>query len=272
MRYVPLQELLKEIFESAEGRKIQRRLSRAQQYADGKEEEECLAYIQRNGSGKWSALKEELIHRWGKKCWYTEVMPLGSDLTIDHYRPKRHYRWMAFAPENFRVACAYSNSQHFNSEHDCNGGKGDLFPLMSGTARATDSEALEFENPIILDPCNPSDCDLLAFQSDGRPVIHPHHAKDAEACLRVEASKLLLNLDHPELNKARETLYHIIRKAVSRHEELPEGSAAKLEIEDELEAMLTIKAQFSVAAWFYLGCYRNKPWVGHLMHKFRPSS
>lgn len=271
MRHVPLHALLKDIFATTEGKKIQRALFRAQSKVDGKDEEEGLTYIQRNGSEKWSPLKQAFIDRLGKKCWYTEVVPPGSDLEIDHYRPKRHYRWLAFDPENFRVSCAYANSPHFNEEHQCNGGKGEEFPLDCAQVRATSKAEFDKENPILLDPCEPEDCALVAFQSDGRPVIHPDFAKDPNACHRMDLSKILLNLDHPEFNKLREKLYHTIDKAVRRHDEFSPDSPSREEIEQELEMMLAPEAEFSTAARAFLRGHRDKAWVERVLEKARHS-
>lgn len=272
MRHIPLQTLLNDIFTSAEGKKIQQTLAQAQLKVDAKDEEEAQAYIHRNGSGKWSPLKHEFIDRLGKKCWYTEVITLGSDLEIDHYRPKRHYRWLAFDPENFRVSCAYANKFHFNKEHQCRGGKGEEFPLSNAQARAASKAELDNEHPIILDPCEPKDCELVTFHPDGRPTIHPDYVKDKEANRRLDLSKILLNLDHPEFNKCRERLYHTIERDVRRHDEAAPGSPSKEEIEQELETMIAPHSQFSAAALCYLRNYRTQPWVEQLLVRARHSS
>ena len=75
--------------------------------------------------------------------------------------------------------------------------------------------------PVILDPCKKEDCDLLAFQGDGRPVLNPAYADDPIARRRVEDSKVLLNLDHPDFNSKREQLYHDIAEDVNAYEALP---------------------------------------------------
>jgi hypothetical protein len=108
---------------------------------------------------------------------------------------------------------------------------------------------------------------MVAFQSDGRPVIHPDFSKNLNACHRMDLSKILLNLDHPEFNKLREELYHTIDKAVRRHDEFSPDSPSREEIEQELELMLSPKAAFSSAARTYLRYHRDKAWVEHVLEK-----
>ncbi len=120
-----------------------------------------------------------------------------------------------------RVACPFANSQHHNEEHGCAGGKGDEFPLLDPTRKATGVRSTRYEEPVILDPCSEEDCALVAFQADGRPVLDPRYANDPVARRRLEESKLLLNLDHPDFNAQRERLLHEINEDVLTHEDLP---------------------------------------------------
>ena len=135
MRPIPIHDLLSEIFETPAGGRLQRCLLSAHDKVAQMDSDERQEYFNANGSAKWSPLKDELIRRLGHKCWYTEAKPLGAQLTIDHYRPKRDYWWLAFEPGNFRVACPYSNSPEHNEEHGCSGGKGNAFPLIGAGAR-----------------------------------------------------------------------------------------------------------------------------------------
>ena len=151
------------------------------------------------------------------------------------------------------------------SFHNRVGGKGANFPLLAPGTRAKRRCQLKVEKPVILDPCEPKDCALVAFQTDGRPVIHPGHAADAEAILRVDESKILLNLDHPDFNSKREQLYHEIADDVEAYEELAPESASKTKIRRRIARRISGKAPFSVAAKQYLQLYRHLEWVEDLL-------
>ena len=168
MRHVPLKGLIKTIFANATGKQNKQRLVRAHKALKGKAKDQRQNYIDQNGSKKWSPIKNRMTSHLGNKCWYTEAEVIGASLTIDHYRPKSDYWWLAFDVENYRVACPYANSPKHNEEQGCAGGKGDSFPLLDEKKRATCKGQLKYEKPVILDPCKKEDCDSVAFHSDGR--------------------------------------------------------------------------------------------------------
>lgn len=106
---------------------------------------------------------------------------------------------------------------------------------------------------------------LLAFQADGRPVLNPAYADDPIASRRVEESKVLLNLDHPDFNSKREQLYRHIGEDVKAHEALPEDSSSRVAIRVRMEKRLAANAPFSTAARYYLQVHRNLSWVEELL-------
>jgi hypothetical protein len=203
----------------------------------------------------------------GNKCWYTEAELVGANLTIDHYRQKCDNWWLAFDVRNFRVACPFASSPKHNEEHGCAGGKGDNFPLIPPSVRGTDEESIKLERPVILDPCKKEDCDLLAFQADGRAILHPIYADDPIAKERVETSKILLNIDHPDFNSKRERLYHDIAEDVKAYEALPEDSEPRADIRNRMGRRRAPNAAFSTAARYYLQVHRHLGWVEELLRQ-----
>jgi hypothetical protein len=143
--------------------------------------------------------------------------------------------------------------------------KGDNFPLIPPSVRGTDEESIKLERPVILDPCKKEDCDLLAFQADGRPTLNPVYAADLIAKERVEKNKILLNIDHPDFNAKRERLYHDIAEDVKAHEALPADSQSRVDIRVRMERRLAANAPFSTAARYYLQVHRNLTWVEELL-------
>lgn len=265
MRYVPIQSLLQTIFADPEGTEDKRRLDRAHKTAAPKPPENRKKYIDNNGTTKWTPIKNRFTAMLGNKCWYTEAELVGASLTIDHYRPKCDYWFLAFSPDNYRVACPYANSPIHNEEHGCGGGKGDKFPLHDETKKAKRPRTTKYEKPIILDPCNEDDCKLIAFLPDGRPVLHPNFAQDPIAKLRVEKSKILLNLDHPNFNSQREQLRRAIDRDVKSHEISVGDPDHQEDIRNSLVQRISQTAPFSIAARQYLSAYRHLAWVPELL-------
>jgi hypothetical protein len=265
MRYVPIANLIARFYQTEAGKKAKDRLAAAHKQAKSRVGAKRQKYIRNNGGDKWSPIKVEFTKQLGKKCWYTEVETTGAHLDIDHFRPVCDYWWLAFNPKNYRVACSFSNSPEHNTEHGCAGGKGDQFPLLQPIQRATKNSNLHLERPVILDPCVQADCDLLAFQADGRPVLNPNFATDQIALKRVNESKLILNLDHPDFNAKREQLYHDIMDDVETYEEPNATEREKSKVLNRMRNKLSQKAPFSTAARCYLRYYQYLDWVQELL-------
>lgn len=261
MRHIPLGELTAQLFSGPAGKKSRARLFRGHLKLAAMPPADRQGYVRRNGPGKWSPLKRWLTGKLGNKCWYTEAELIGAPLAIDHFRPVCDYWWLAFDASNYRVACAFANSPEHNPLYGCAGGKGDAFPLLGTGPRAKGRNKLRCERPVILDPCDKADCDLVAFQADGRPVLNPAHAADPIALRRVEESKILLNLDHPDFNSKREQLCNDIADDVHAYGALPAGSPARATIEARLEGRLAASAPFTSAARYYLRLHRHLDWV-----------
>jgi hypothetical protein len=265
MRHINLNAVLTDVFNGAEGKKVKARLERAHKKATADLVARQTAYVRKNGPNKWKPVKERATNAVGKKCWYTEVELIGAPLVVDHYRPVCDYWWLAYDAENYRIACPWANSPEHNAEHGCAGGKGESFPLLPPGQRAADKNSLHTESPVILDPCSAADCDLLAFQADGRPVLNPAYRGNAAAEHRVQKSMIFLNLDHAEFNSQREQLCRAIAEDVESHEALDQQSPQRAKIRARLKAMLLPTAPFSTAARFYLQLHRHLDWVQALL-------
>jgi len=267
MRHIELSTLLVQIFADDDGKKAKQRVERAHKKVAKKLLPKTRKkYIDDYGRKKWKPIKDLLTAQLGNKCWYTEVELIGAPLAIDHYRPVYDYWWLAFDADNYRVACPWANSPEHNAEHGAGGGKGQNFPLLPPAIRATKKNELPNEQPVILDPCNAADCALLAFQADGRPILHPKFAANAIATQRVEQSKILLNLDHPAFNSKREQLCREMADDVLAHEALAASSAERVTIRTRIGGRLAPDAPFSTAARFYLKLHRHLEWVEDILN------
>lgn len=228
------------------------------------------------GNSRWSPIKLYLEAASNRKCWYTESKNSGCRNEVDHFRPKARvihqgeieywYWFLIFNPINYRLSSQFSNGLNSNPALGKTGGKGNKFPLMPGSPRATDIAATVDELPVILDPCDLADTELLEFLSDGRPVISQRHSNDANAVFRVEQSKLLLNLDYPTFNEDRESLYNEIKRLVKRGDQYRrDGIDALEDVQDDLCVLMQKDAEYSKAAECYIRCFRDRDWVEELI-------
>ncbi|WP_257168734.1 hypothetical protein [Bradyrhizobium sp. SRS-191] len=170
-------------------------------------------YIRAN-SHIWRAFKGFLSEMSHGKCWYSESPEAQSHLDVDHFRPKLEarraenicdrpgYDWLAFSWDNFRLSAQLCNRPVRNEETDATDGKGSWFPLVDGSPKASwDDRCVDQERPMLLDPTNLDDVQLIEVQADGR--MGP-----SKFCLgtdkkRVQVSIVRLGLDLPRLKEAR---------------------------------------------------------------------
>jgi hypothetical protein len=229
-----------------------------------------------NGNTTWRDVKGSLEDASNRKCWYTESKNPGCLYDVDHFRPKgriedsngvvQYWYWfLAFDPENYRLSCHFSNRLNVNPESGLTGGKGDRFPLLGEQVHATTKAGLPSENPVLLDPCNADDCDLMEFQPDGRPVISSIHRDNSVAYHRVEQSKLLLNLDFPTFNEDREILYNKIKNLVERGDSYGSENPALQDVRQDLRELMSADEPYSKAAECYIRCFRDREWIEQLI-------
>lgn len=138
----------------------------------------------------WKAVKHILASLFSYKCWYTEAPQQGTDVDVDHFRPKKRvqetlstttphdgYWWLAFCLQNYRFSCIVANRRRTDVETGVTGGKADHFPLCEPNKRAkTPACDLDEEQPILLDPLKATDVQLLQFKADGE--VMPRFSKD----------------------------------------------------------------------------------------------
>lgn len=265
MRHIDLDQALHEVGKSAEGAAALKTVWNAHKTFAGRDAGGRERYYKNKRHVKWSPLKVVLLNRLGNKCWYTEAKVIGAPLTIDHFRPQTKYWFLIFDSSNYRVACPFVNSDMINPLYGCAGGKGDAFPLLDERTRATGKNAIRAERPLLLDPCDPNDCKLVAFQADGRPKLNPKFNGDQIAAKRVKSSLLGLNLDHPAFNTEREQLYFDIRDKVDEYNDGSTSQRTRDRIILELKGMIDGAAPFSAAARQYIAMFRDSAWVDALI-------
>lgn len=172
---------------------------------------------------KSRALKKDFREFFFGKCWYTETDLTGSDVHIDHFRPKgridpyQHftynvplkdtgYHWLRNDPKNYRACCAFANRKTGA------GGKGCYFPLRKGSPLLTEN-GTEDEKPLLLDPCNQDDVRIISFF--GRDIVCiSEQPEDVE---RVDATKSIYNLIDPFITDRRSRVWEDVSKTIAEY-------------------------------------------------------
>jgi uncharacterized protein (TIGR02646 family) len=236
-------------------------------------------------SSIWAELKPSLEKLSNRKCWYCESYEKRSDRAVDHFRPKNNVRdsdpphegywWLAFDPENYRLSCTYCNSRRSDRETHEVGGKGDYFPVYDEIKRVKpEGHNFKRENPLLLDPCNPSDVQLLWFKEDGRAVPKFDEANKPWAYRRAKESIKYYNLDEQEIKEARQAIYNRIKRLVENadmyFEEAFETNApvsvAFENVLEELALLMNKDSEFSAFSRAIIAGFRGapRPWLDSL--------
>lgn len=227
----------------------------------------------------WKEVKPELAKLFNFKCWYTESPQQGTDVDVDHYRPKKRvqetestdtphpgYWWLAFKLENYRYSCIVANRRRKDTESGVVGGKVDHFPLINEAQRArTPLCDLDAEQPVLLDPTKASDVALITFKNDGEAMpSRPEHMQRQH--FRASESIKYYNLNHSDFVRCRielrDEMDELIKGAKRYFNKLESGDAdndlAYEQSISKLRKMRSIKSPFSSFCLAYLDQFRHK--------------
>ncbi|ECD4439582.1 hypothetical protein CU840_01280 [Salmonella enterica] len=229
----------------------------------------------------WKAVKPMLASLFNYKCWYTEAPQQGTDVDVDHFRPKKRvqetlstttphdgYWWLAFCLENYRLSCIVANRRRADVETGVTGGKADHFPLCDESMRAKTPDCdLEEEQPLLLDPLKATDVQLLQFKPDGEAMPRFPKEKHARKFRRADQSILFYSLNHSDFVRCRIELRDQIDrdvKSAKRYFNKLEASDADNDLAYEqticrLRKMRSKEAPFSSFCIAYLDGFRHKP-------------
>lgn len=206
-----------------------------------------------NSARLWEnpALKKDFKAYFYDKCWYTEVLFVGFDVDIDHFRPKGavkqykqyHYNiplencgydWLINDVKNYRACCIYANRPRGN------GGKRDWFPLESNSPILT-RNGNETEKPLLLDPCVREDVNLISFMGNDIGCTSPN-TSDKE---RVKVSSELYNLLDTDIKRNRIKVWNEVEKILAEFESDDINERACLR---RLSEMVSRSSDFSACA------------------------
>lgn len=230
----------------------------------------------------WRELKNGLAELSIDKCWYCESPIDRSDNAVDHYRPKNRvsdatrphtgYRWLAFDFHNYRYACTFCNSRRKDIVNGTAGGKADRFPLLDESTRLYGPGPLQQERPVLLDPCNIDDSDLLGCkQENGKPCCA---SENPIACQRVAISIEIYHLHYEPTCKQRHRLAVQLFSDIEQAKLLFEKAKDNAEhyhdfitVAKKIKRVIDRKAPFSGEMMFLLKGQRHAdhPWIQKLI-------
>lgn len=159
-----------------------------------------------DNSQHWGNLKDWLLEFSHQKCWFSEAKDVFNHWHVEHFRPKKSakdisgtvcegYWWLSFDWTNFRICGSVGNSK-----------KGTYFPLREGCQRVGLGGDVRYEDPVLLDPSDPDDPNLLSFNQNGEAIASPFIDNDWER-FRAETSIERYKLDYDPLVKKRKVLW-----------------------------------------------------------------
>lgn len=167
-------------------------------------------------SAHWGALKDWLLEISHQKCWFSEAKDVFNHWHVEHFRPKKSardlegdevegYWWLSFDWTNYRICGSVGNSK-----------KGSYFPLRAGCLRVGIGGDIRLEDPVLLDPSDPDDPNLLSFNQEGEAIASPF-IDDAWERHRAEVSIKRFKLDHDPLVQKRKIIWSECHSRISRY-------------------------------------------------------
>lgn len=235
-----------------------------------------------NKSDIWGGAAHILSEISFGKCWYCETSELRSDNPVDHFRPKGKvaecpdhpgYWWLAFEWSNFRYSCTYCNSRRVDVETA--GGKQDHFPLLPPERWNKCKDDLYLENPVLLDPTDVDDVNLLTFNINGEACPNVED-KDSFQYQRVKTSVDIYHLNHIPTKRARKTIRQNVRSLVTNinnliTQNLEENRDTIKDLKTQLHKMIRVSCpstSFNSAARIYLReFYNTHVWVKDMLDR-----
>jgi uncharacterized protein (TIGR02646 family) len=235
----------------------------------------------------WKELKDELKRISYGKCWYCESSEIRGDKAVDHYRPKNEiiecpnhngYWWLAFNWRNFRYSCQYCNEIRIDRNTNIPGGKSSHFPLLDPKRRVFDESdpyAILAEQPLLLDPTEADDPQLLTFNTDGTAQAACMPKDDLEDYQRAQMSIECYHLNHTDLKERRQVCIcnkmkqlvdegNMYRSFLEKNRSDTAALQGYKRVVKGIREMIHESAEYSAAARAMLKIYRNWPWIDTL--------
>ncbi len=226
-----------------------------------------------NHASHWGKLKPWLQVLSNGKCWFSEVRDKFSHYDVEHFRPKKEtrgldgtardgYWWLAFDYTNFRLCGNVGNRK-----------KGTWFPLKSGSLCSSfDNRCEESETAFLLDPTDPYDVVMIAFDEEGKVIAAPGISEWEKERVEETIKRFKLN-EHEPLTEGRKNIWQTVSREIEQYSTAKSRCAgggnpvAKQKVRDhihKIRSMTRSTAELSaVAKWCVL--FRNDPQLRRLV-------
>lgn len=171
-----------------------------------------------DNASHWGQIKQWLLDISHNKCWFSEAKDIYSHLDVEHFRPKKvakaldgterdGYWWLAFDYTNFRACGNVGNRK-----------KGGWFPLKQGSLVSSyDAPCEESEANYLLDPTDPDDVLLLAFDEEGNAIPEPSISEWEKQRVEETIKRLKLN-EHEALTEQRRTVWQTMSRHIEQYQ------------------------------------------------------
>ncbi len=225
---------------------IQDKLKEFSKIHFGKETKKILKLIQ-NGqipqssdfNNVWTELIPMFSEKQNKRCAICEQeMYTARIKSIEHYRPKNYYWWLAYNPQNYYLVCT-----------DCNGYKSTNYPLSGKQIEYNTRKKISIELPLLLNPIfdNPNDYFQLVFiihSSTNKGIAILQSKDNVNHFFKQRANKTIeiYNLDlHSYRNRTDEARFDLLNKYYNDLFEI--AKAKKLKSDREFKRTLLQKVK-----------------------------
>ncbi|MEM7538830.1 MAG: hypothetical protein AAF639_42115 [Chloroflexota bacterium] len=226
----------------------------------------------------WGKIKEWLLLLSHGKCWFSEAKDIFSHMDVEHFRPKLEvkyidpnngetikqggYWWLAFDYHNFRACGNVGNRK-----------KGGWFPLKQGSLISQyDFQCEESETNVLLDPTDPDDVELIAFNEEGMAMPAPGITDWEIERVKMTIKRLKLN-EHAPLSEERRVVWQRMTLEIQQYKRFKErcgkglNPGAKIKVKEHartIKEMTRESAELSsVAKWCVL--FNNEPALTRLI-------
>jgi uncharacterized protein (TIGR02646 family) len=192
-------------------------------------------------------VKQALAQLFHGKCAYCENRYAATQpVDVEHWRPKQRvidehgrevlgYYWLAADWSNLLPSCIDCNRERRQEVLPTGEvrllGKGERFPLRRGSKRARKPDEERLEDPLLLNPCEPSHNVERQLEFTDKGVVRPRRRADRE---RAQASIEVYGLNRSALVQERLEIITLMQQRMRSIEVLIRFLRRKLEPEARL--------------------------------------
>ena len=166
------------------------------------------------------------------------------------------YYWLAYDWRNFRLSCQRCNRPE--KDGDALHGKANEFSLVDESQRCWNSQCLNQEEPLLLDPCVESDTRLLNHLING--IIVPDSPEDSVEFQRANYTCEVLGLNKFKVPEKKTKLWGPLNLLIEMS-----GNIENPAVTEQIRNYISGDAEYSCYFKSALKTHRDKDWVEALL-------